>query len=65
VRTTLPQNHETTKTVRTSRTGHPSQKIGLTPIIHSTEAVDGNRTRDLFLTKEVLYQLSYNSKLSD
>ena len=25
------------------------------------EAVDGNRTHDLFLTKEVLYQLSYNS----
>ncbi len=24
-------------------------------------AVDGNRTHDLFLTKEVLYQLSYNS----
>jgi hypothetical protein len=25
-------------------------------------AVDGIRTHDLFLTKEVLYQLSYNSE---
>ena len=26
------------------------------------KAVDGIRTHDLFLTKEVLYQLSYNSE---
>ena len=28
-------------------------------------AVVGNRTRDLFLTKEVLYQLSYNGLLNE
>ncbi len=34
---------------------------GLPAIRSSSRAADGNRTHDLFLTKEVLYQLSYSS----
>ena len=30
---------------------------------HSFKAHDGNRTHDLFLTKEVLYRLSYVGKI--
>ena len=30
-------------------------------ILSIPKAADGNRTHDLFLTKEVLYQLSYSS----
>jgi hypothetical protein len=30
-------------------------------ILSIPRAADGNRTHDLFLTKEVLYQLSYSS----
>jgi hypothetical protein len=31
-------------------------------ILSIPRAADGNRTHDLFLTKEVLYQLSYSSE---
>jgi hypothetical protein len=34
----------------------------LIPLVTTAKAADGNRTHDLFLTKEVLYQLSYSSR---
>jgi hypothetical protein len=34
------------------------------PLASQIKAHDGNRTRDLFLTKEVLYRLSYMGKTS-
>jgi hypothetical protein len=39
------------------RTGHPNPDISA--VIKVSLAHDGNRTHDLFLTKEVLYRLSY------
>ena len=40
----------------------PAVKTGNMVNLSIPRAVDGIRTHDLFLTKEVLYQLSYNSK---
>ena len=48
---------------------HPLRTIcfqnsaGTRPRLPSLQAAGGNRTRNLFLTKEVLFRLSYNSKL--
>jgi hypothetical protein len=33
-------------------------------ILSIPKAADGNRTHDLFLTKEVLYRLSYSSDIA-
>ena len=48
------------------RTTHPKTKKHATPgtsrnYVQTLGAVNQIRTGDLFLTKEVLYQLSYNS----
>src|SRR5579872_3767349 len=43
--------------------GHQEKVAGRVPVDACSKAADGNRTRDLVLTKDALYQLSYSSRI--